>query len=168
MKAFIALAFLFSTMVQAVELEDYPRDSEGDLLLLHFEQAQAFCEARGTRLPTIREYMDFATKYGNKIRETAFPSERQGKALIEERIRNAAEGYFAVFNGKSRVDFYFNPREYSYPGRSILETIGHWTLSRNPSRMIYSIHWEYLQVSTLDVDEFGWSAAFRCLKKENK
>lgn len=101
---------------------DIERDSSGKVLRMNQYNAEKHCKAKGSRLPTVREYAQLSQLMGARgIRESAY------KNLIGDLIETAkvsneidameADGFHTIYTRNNRyrvLEFYFDHSGYRY------------------------------------------------------
>lgn len=140
MKTLLAYTFIlvFSNSIFAAQnsIGEVQLDANGRPFLLSFEEATSHCTSKGGRLPTIREFAEFAQANGALgIRKSAY----QGMP-IETVIKNGemkkmeSEG-FRIYKrpeansvSATNVDFYFNPTGYTAPSGAIGDISDPWKM----------------------------------------
>jgi hypothetical protein len=103
--------------------EDVARSTNGTILYMSQDEAIRFCAAKGSHLPSLREYAEAAAALGARgIRETAYKDAvYSDPAVVAERERNGRDGYVVQYRqsaaGKPVVDFYYGRMGYRAPPR---------------------------------------------------
>ena len=106
---------------RASTLGDIARNPDGTVLRMNQYDADKYCQAQGTRLPTIREMAAYSQSLGAKgILETAYPGVYYAFLKVDEEIKRMnTNGYDAIYTsnsaGETTVDFYFNYSGYQRP-----------------------------------------------------
>ena len=97
------------------------RDAAGNVLKLNQPQAAVYCKNLNQRLPSAREYAQFAEQNGARVRETAFPGKPFDFAEVRtETDANQREKFYPVglLNGETHEEgfyFYLNTEKYQAP-----------------------------------------------------
>lgn len=117
-------------------------ENDGDSCAMYQENAQAYCESIGSRLPTIREFAEYAAKNGAAgIRSSAFSGTSGYNDDIRAEIQSmGSEGYQRVIHrdeaGEDVIDFYLNLNGY----RENEDQLGNhqfWTSSAHDAASFY-------------------------------
>lgn len=88
------------------------RDSNQQVLFLSKPEAVALCESRGGKLPSNRQFAEFAIALGAAgIKETKYRDQGNTPAAMMERANYRKQGYFILYMidrfRQNVVDFYF-------------------------------------------------------------
>ena len=145
LKLYLCLAALLSVVPSSLQaadakgpaLEDAVRNADGSIRYMNQDEAIQYCANKGTHLPTVREYTEWATSQGARgILETKFKDVAYtDPAVIKERDQNGKNGFFVIYrqnpDGKMVVDHYFNRTGYQKPSGE-LGSFWFWTASQFP------------------------------------
>lgn len=118
-------------------------DGDGGFLITTQEAATQYCASIGSRLPTAREFAEYAQSLGAVgVRETKYPEmDSESGEVRAEIIQNGSERYYAIYkknkDGAFAVDFYYNPIGYEYP-LDPPRQVRFWTSSTNPRDPIWA------------------------------
>lgn len=125
------MLILLSTTVLAVEPGDIIKKTNGSILYTTKANAEKKCEEFGLRLPTFREYAEYAVSFGAKIRESSFKGKNINHPEVsQEIIQNMQNGYelqTAHLNGQDVIDYYYNSRGYKMPAEEEMDNSCFWT-----------------------------------------
>lgn len=119
-----------------------PKDSNGKVINMNYNQAQEYCEGLGKRLPTALEFADFRESQGAwDIRETKYPNQGRNNELVSaEETKMWKQGEYVAYilhqrcneTGYDCVQFYYTKKGYVNPIPS-LKDYGFWISTVNDS-----------------------------------
>lgn len=116
-----AKALEIHTTAEAAKLGDIVKTPDGKAIQMNHYEAEKYCKAQGSRLPTAREFAREAQRLGAKgIEETKYPnfSADSNEVQVEEyqMIKGGYETNYAKTPvGMIVVDFYFKREGYQRP-----------------------------------------------------
>ncbi len=132
LSTFVIVLYCIQSLAALVDFTSPPLVG-GGAEIKTYRAAQNFCTALGTRLPTIREFADYAAYNGAKgILEAKYPALKGGKSdpsRVElERMRLG--GYEPVVtdgrcDSSVCIQFYYNPQGYK-PANKDFEDVYFW------------------------------------------
>lgn len=139
LKTFFLLKLLVLTLsASGADLSTVALNPDGSLLLMNFSEASAYCKTRGTRLPTVREFADYAYQHGARgTRETAYPNiATTEKNVYLEGLSNFHSGGYVALKKRSEtnrfivINFYYSNEGYIAPQ---VDDFQAWTSSPFPA-----------------------------------
>lgn len=130
-KIFILIT-LFSSSISAAELGDIFKRDNGTVIYTTKTLAEKRCEKQGLRLPTFRDYAEYAISFGAKIRESGHKGVNSNDPKVApEIIQNMQDGFELQTarlseNGRDVIDYYYSNKGYTRPAEEMEESC-FWT-----------------------------------------
>ncbi len=152
--AILTSSLSFAELSIGPEIGDIERDDRGNVLKkINYYAASRHCEAKGSRLPTAREYAQLSRSMGAKgIKETAHESKNWDE-VIAMRKENFTPIWALDNQDKVWVDFYFNSSGYElpedHPRNGWGKSYALWTSSVNPQSVNTNMYIFYENRGTL-------------------
>lgn len=96
------------------------KDENGSFLKMDQYHGIKYCEELGLRLPTARDFADFATRYGAQILPTSYPDLKVDTLELKEEMKLMASMNFYPIKSYSeeqglKVSFYYNSKGFDRP-----------------------------------------------------
>lgn len=136
-KIFLAIA-VFSVSASAATIGETVRDANGLVKIMTYDAADSFCKARGGRLPTQREFAEYSSPMGAKIRETMFPGINFNDPRVQaEHQKNNQDSFWVELkvdnSGQPVVDFYYSNDGYRTSEPEAWDNVWFWTSTVLPN-----------------------------------
>jgi len=138
-KAFITIVILSTSVVaSASTIGNTIRDAKGNLAIMNYEEAAAFCDARQARLPTVREFASLSTEMGAKgIRETKYLNLSYNDSAVQREVdANSLDHFWSITKpgpaGEPVIDFYYSHEGYNFQNPEQWSNLWFWTSSVAP------------------------------------
>jgi hypothetical protein len=122
-----------------------PSDSNGKFIRMNIADGQIYCNDIGLKLPSVRDFAEFAVQFGSKVLETNYPNLNiDSSEILAETIEMRRMNFYPIHKYSKEkalsVDFYYNYSGFNKPafmpeldGYLTSTENADWTATSNPS-----------------------------------